>query len=266
MSLSGQVAIVTGAASGIGRALSRALAARGARVVVTDINGEGAETVARDLGAGASAHRVDVCDADAVQRLVVDTRTSCGRIDYIFNNAGIAVLGEVLDTPLEDWYRVFDINVRGVVHGIAAAYPLMVEQGHGHIVNIASVAGLIPAPGLTAYAGTKHAVVGISKSLRIEAAQYGVNVSAVCPGFVKTNIVAHASVRGMEREDAASVPPFWYDVDDCARDILAGVARNAGIIVVTGHAKQFYRLSRFAPRVMDWLAAVTVRRRQRANR
>lgn len=266
MKMAGKIAIVTGGASGIGEALCKELAAAGARVIVADIDGDGASRVAGALGATATAHELDVCDADAVQALVIETASQHGQLDYMFNNAGIAVIGEVLDTPLEDWYRVFDINVRGVVHGIAAAYPLMVEQGHGHIVNTASLAGLIPSPGLVAYAGTKHAVVGISRSLRIEAAQHGVRVSAVCPGFVKTGIVTNASLHGMDLDEAERLPPFWYGADDCARDALAGVARNQAVIVVTGHGKQLYRLSKYAPRLLEWVARKGMARRLKQRR
>ena len=97
---------------------------------------------------------------------------------------------------LDDWYQLFDVNVRGVVHGIHAAYPLMIAQGHGHIVNTASVSGLIPSPGMGAYSATKHAVVGLSRALRVEAAQHGVKVTAVCPGLVQTPIVEHMKISG----------------------------------------------------------------------
>jgi NAD(P)-dependent dehydrogenase (short-subunit alcohol dehydrogenase family) len=262
MSFAGKIAIVTGGASGIGRALCTQLIERGAHVTVADVDGDGATQVADELGHGAVPAAVDVRDAGAVEALVADTAGARGRIDYLFNNAGIAVIGPMVDNSADDWDRIIDINLRGVVHGVRAAYPRMIEQGGGHIVNTASVAGLIPSPGLVAYAATKHAVVGLSRSLRIEARAHGVNVSVVCPGFIKTNIVDNATVRGMDRDQADAPVPFWYPVDKCARDILRGVARNDGVIVVSGHGKQLYRLSRYAPRLLDAIGRFAMRRQQ----
>lgn len=251
MSFADSVAIVTGGASGIGLALGQELRRRGARVVVVDIDKDAAERVAEELGG--DAHGVDVCDRDAVGDMVSHTREKHGRIDYIFNNAGIAVGGEVRHTPMESWYRVLDVNLRGVVHGVDAAYPIFIEQGFGHIVNTASIAGLIPCPGLVAYSASKHAVVGLSTGLRAEAARYGVRVSAVCPGFVKTQIMDNAAVHGISREKAQSGIP-WTDVDDCAREILDGVARNKAVIVVTRHGKVLSQLNRLAPSAMHWVS------------
>jgi short-subunit dehydrogenase len=112
---------------------------------------------------------------------------------------------------------------------------------------------LIPAPTLGVYAATKHAVVGLSRTMRIEAARYGVRVSAVCPGFIKTGITDNATVRGMDAEGAANAIPFWYSAQDCARDILRGVSRNDGVIVVARHAKSLHRLDRLVPAAIDWL-------------
>jgi len=171
----GRIAIVTGAASGIGQALAGALVARGDTVVVADVDKDGAERIAGDLserGPGAAtAAVVDVRDADAVQALVDQTRDRHGRLDLMVNNAGIAVGGDCRELLLAHWDRVIDVNLRGVVHGVQAAYPVMVEQGSGHIVNTASLAGLLPSPGATPYAMAKHGVVGLSLSLRAEAAR-----------------------------------------------------------------------------------------------
>src|SRR5262245_39734519 len=166
-----QVAIVTGGASGIGRALCQALAARGVTVVVADINAAGAEQVATEIcsrGGQAAAHQVDVADADSVSRLVQDTVAVHQRLDYIFNNAGIAVTADARDLGLEHWRRVIDVNLLGVIYGVQAAYPVMARQGYGHIVNTASLAGLLAYPTNLPYATTKHAVVGLSLSLRPE--------------------------------------------------------------------------------------------------
>ena len=165
------VAIITGGASGIGRALAGELAGRGCEIVIADLQIDLAEEVAgriRAAGGKAAAFKVDVTDFAAVAEVVKKTVDRAGRLDYMFNNAGIGIGGEVCDFTLEDWNRVIDVNIRGVINGVQAVYPLMINQGFGHIVNTASMAGLVPIPVLAAYTASKHAVVGLSKALRID--------------------------------------------------------------------------------------------------
>ena len=188
----GAVAIMTGGASGIGRALSEALGRRGASVVLADRQIEFAQEVAagiQERGGKASAVELDVTDFTAVDQLAQATAQAQGRLDYMFNNAGIAIGGEVRVCQIEDWDSVLNVNLHGVVNGVQAAYSVMLSQGYGHIVNTASMAGLLPMPTAVSYATTKHAVVGLSKSLRVEAASYGVRVSVLCPGFIRTPIL-----------------------------------------------------------------------------
>lgn len=257
-----KIAIVTGGASGIGRSLGKQLAEHGARVVLADRDGPGAMVVAEQicaLGGVATAVTVDVTDAAAIQALVDDTISRQGRLDYIFNNAGIAVGGEVQHLTLDDWNRVIDVNVRGVVHGVAAAYPHMIRQGFGHIVNMASAAGLGPVPGLTVYATTKHAVVGLSISLRGEAMRYGVKVSAVCPGFVDTPLLRNSPLVNVDREEAMKRLPK-RSVDDAVHEILVGVLRNRALVVVTPMAKITWRLYRYLPEwTVNFIARSSVR-------
>lgn len=250
MIYSRKVAIVTGAASGIGLALSKELHKRGAEVVMVDLQKEPLLRAAETLGCRSAV--VDVCDHEAMQKMVENEAAHHGRLDYIFNNAGILVSGTVKDTPLSDWRKVFDVNVHGVLSGIDAAYPIFIDQGFGHIVNTASIAGLIPCPGLVAYSASKHAVVGLSTGLREEAERYGVKVSVVCPGFVKTNIVEHGVSHGSSAEKIIKSVP-WTDVGDCARDILKGVAKNKAVIVVTRHGKVLTNINRYAPTASAWL-------------
>src|SRR5574341_1086121 len=180
-----KVAIVTGGASGIGRALCEDLGRRGAQIVAADINMEGAEkavTAIISAGGRAQAARLDVTKAEDVRRLVRETASKHGRLDFMFNNAGIVSIGDSRDMDLEHWQRILDVNLMGVLYGTTAAYTLMARQGFGHIVNIASSAGLIPVPLLTPYVTTKFGVVGLSHSLRLEGVRLGVKVSVVCPG------------------------------------------------------------------------------------
>jgi len=251
-----RIGIVTGGGSGIGAALSRALVARGDTVVVADIDGAAAERVASDLGERASAAKVDVRDAAAVQAVVDDTVAAHGRLDLIFNNAGIAVGGDDLELGVAHWDRIIDINLRGVVNGVQAAYPVMARQRSGSIVNTASVAGLIPVPFLSPYVAVKHAVVGMSLSLRGEAKAHNVNVTVVCPGFTDTPILDSTgpddlpkptSLReGSARESAQRMGKL-YSPDALAQDILRGVDRKKAFVVAPRQARLIWRLYRIMP-------------------
>jgi NAD(P)-dependent dehydrogenase (short-subunit alcohol dehydrogenase family) len=253
----GAVAIVTGGASGIGRALGEALAARGARVVLADLQENQAREVVEGIrakGGSATSVMLDVSDFTATRRVIDGTYEREGRLDYLFNNAGIGILGEVRYYTLEDWSRLVDVNLRGVIHGVQAAYPLMIRQGFGHIVNTASGAGLIPTPMVVGYCATKHAVVGLSTSLRIEAATAGVRVSVLCPGAVRTPALIDCGVFGRV------VQPFPRDVQQTLVDrqhpmrperfaerALNAVARNRAIIVIPSYWKVIWGLNRLSP-------------------
>lgn len=250
-----KIAIVTGAASGIGLQLASQLVACGARVWLTDINEAGLEAAAGRLDAPARA--LDVTDAAAVQAVVDEVIEAEGRVDYMFNNAGIAVIGHYEQTSLDDWNRLIDVNLRGVVHGVEAVYPHMLERRSGHIVNTSSVSGLIAAPGFTAYSATKHAVVGLSRGLRVEGARHGVQVSVICPGFIDTNMPKDADYRGVDGERARASVPF-ISPEACARQALRGVARNEGEIVVAAHAKGMVAMQRFAPRLNELIGRISV--------
>jgi NAD(P)-dependent dehydrogenase (short-subunit alcohol dehydrogenase family) len=234
------VALVTGGGSGIGRALSLELAGRGAIVHVTDINPESAQRVARECGSLATAACLDVCDGGAVSQCVEELADQHSRIDFIFNNAGIGVSGETFEIPLAAWERVVDINIRGVIHGVHAAYPIMVKQGHGHIVNTASAAGLMPVPLLTPYAMSKHAVVGLSRSLRAEAAPYGVHVNVLCPTAIDTPLLDAEQIEGLDkmpwkpdfRRYLSSMAGPPYPAHKLATEALDAISRNEGIIVI----------------------------------
>lgn len=186
------IAIVTGAASGIGYALAEAMVRRGDTVVMTgrrDTINTAAQLADRAGPGTATAEIVDVRDASAVQRTVAGAVDRHGRLDILVNNAGVGVGGYTHELSLDHWERAIDVNIRGVVHGVHAAYPHMMAQRSGHILNVASVAGLIPGVLLAPYAMSKHAVVGLSMSLRGEAVEHGVRVSALCPGVVETPIL-----------------------------------------------------------------------------
>src|SRR5438445_8070538 len=190
----GKTALITGGASGIGRAIGAQLVAVGGRVILADIDGQAGERAASELAAAAASgsieyRRVDVCDEAAFRSVVDEVAERSGGLDLLFNNAGIVMGGPTDELTNAHWDRIIDVNIRGVVNGVLAAYPRMVDQGHGHIVNTASGAGLAAPPFVTAYAMTKHAVVGLSTGLRAEAALHGVRVSVLCPGSIETPIL-----------------------------------------------------------------------------
>jgi short-subunit dehydrogenase len=172
----------------------------------------------------------------------------------MFNNAGIVIGGYVNQYVIEDWNQVVDINLRGVINGIQAAYRMMITQGFGHIVNTASMAGLMPGPGNVAYTTTKYAVVGLSKSLRAEAAEVGIRVSVLCPGAVRTPILEGGGKYGKMLID---IPPeqmrrMWEKLKPMfpnvfAEKVLNSVARNKAIIIVPSWWKLFWWMNRLSP-------------------
>jgi NAD(P)-dependent dehydrogenase (short-subunit alcohol dehydrogenase family) len=255
----GKQAIVTGAGSGIGAALCRALAAAGADVLCTDIDGDAAaKTAAALAGAGsARAATLDVTDAATVQAAVDDVVARTGRLDLMFNNAGIAWGGDTELLTLDQWNAIIDVNIRGVVHGVAAAYPVMLRQGHGHIVNTASMAGLTAAGQITSYVMTKHAVVGLSLALRSEAVSRGVGVLAVCPAAVETPILDKGAIGGFVGRDyylRGQGMKTAYDPERLARDTLKAIERNKALLVVPKRAHASWLFARVAPGLLQRLS------------
>jgi NAD(P)-dependent dehydrogenase (short-subunit alcohol dehydrogenase family) len=249
-----KVAIVTGGASGIGRALCLELARRGAEVVAADIDLSRARIVADEVlqsGGRAQAEEVDVAEEAGMNELV--GKVSEHRpIDYLFNNAGISVTGDFRDIPMAEWKRVVDVNLWGVIHGCSAVYPLMVRQGRGHIVNMASLSGLLPFPTNVPYSTTKHAIVGLTLSLRAEAADLGVRVSLVCPGYVQTGMFEATPVLNAPKEEMLrKMPANLMKAEQAARRILAGVERNEAMIVFPATARVLWWLYRMMPASMS---------------
>ena len=265
------VALITGAGSGIGRALTLLLAERGVTVVASDRDLRRAEET-RQLAEGVKGdvecEELDVTNATAVATMVQAAQTRHGRIDYLFNNAGIAVAGEVQNVSLEDWNAVLDVNLHGVVHGVVAAYGIMAEQGFGHIVNTASIEGLAPFPGTVSYVASKHAVVGLSTALRAEGADLGVRVSAVCPGLILTRIFKDTKYVGLERDEVLEAIPEWMgvDPDECAKRIMRGVDRNRSIIPITGFAWVLWILMRLSPNLVLGMMQRNLRRGRAQDR
>ena len=260
-----KIAIVTGGGSGIGAALCEELGRSGAVVVAADINMEGAQQVAASIngsGGRARAAHLDVTQADVVRQLVTDTAAEHGRLDFMFNNAGIAVGGEFLDINLDHWRRVVDVDLWGVVNGSIVAYSLMAKQGFGHIVNTASLAGLIPCPMNTPYCASKFGVVGFTKSIRREGAAFGVKASVVCPGVVQTPILDNSPLLNVDREKLeAKLKGKIRTVDpaDAARVILRGVAKNRAIIIFPFPARFIWWMYRLHPSLSAFFENMLIR-------
>jgi NAD(P)-dependent dehydrogenase (short-subunit alcohol dehydrogenase family) len=253
-----RVAIVTGGASGIGRALAGALIARGDTVLVADLAGDAAKATAEALtgrGPGtAVVAELDVRDAAAVEALVASAYDDYGRLDLMVNNAGIAVGGTVEEMTLDHWNRSIDVNLRGVVHGVHAAYPRMKQRRTGQILNTASLAGLTEPPMMAPYTATKHAVVGLTLSLRAEAARHGVRVSVLCPGFVDTPLLDHANpdlpqteAGRNARASAVRIQRRLYSAESLAGDIVRGLDRDRAVIVAPLSARLAWYANRFVP-------------------
>jgi NAD(P)-dependent dehydrogenase (short-subunit alcohol dehydrogenase family) len=246
-------AVVTGAGSGLGRALALDLAGRGAAVVVSDIDSAGAEATGRllrDGGARAEVIPCDVTDRNAVFELVDQTEARLGGIDLIANNAGVAVGGPFDEISIEDWRWAVDINLWGVVYGCQAALPKMKAQRRGYILNVASAAGLLSPPAMSAYNVTKAGVVSLSETLYAEYKSVGIHTTVVCPTFFKTNIIGAGRGATTDKEDAQI--RRWMErskvqAPDVARAAIDGVRDGRLYVQPMRDGRMAWRLKRAHP-------------------
>jgi NAD(P)-dependent dehydrogenase (short-subunit alcohol dehydrogenase family) len=275
-----QVSIVTGGASGIGLALGTALVHRGWHVVLADLQDvaakEHADRLTRTGPGSAVGVHVDVRDAEAVARLVEATRSEHGQLDLMVNNAGIGIGGEPEELELVHWDTIIDTNLRGVIHGCRAAYPVMLRQGHGQILNVASSAGLIPSPGQMApYAATKFAVVGLSHALRAAGADRGIRVSVLCPGWIDTPLLdgawpadlpippSMASSPSM-REGLVQAGVRIYPANRLAEETLRGLERDKAVLVIPREWHRNWVLFRLVPGLLEGKAVQMTRAMRKA--
>lgn len=197
--LAGKVAFVTGAGRGMGRAIAERLAQEGAKVAVTDADGDTAATTAALIGDRATAWRVDVTDPASVEAGVAETLAALGPIDVLVNNAGWDKMAPFLETDAELWDRIIDINLKGTLHCAKAVLPKMVERGAGRVVNISSDAGRVGSSGEAVYSAAKAGIIGFTKTLAREVAAYGITVNVVCPGPTATPLLDELIGQGNER-------------------------------------------------------------------
>ena len=244
-----KIVLVTGGGSGIGRGLCLELSAAGATVICTDIDTDkAAETVSLAGRSNITALKLDVAQLAYVENTIAGTIARYGRLDLIFNNAGIAISGEIRDLSIDDWKKIIDINFYGVLYGSQTAYGYMLKQGSGQIVNIASAAGLVDYLALMVpYSVTKHAVVNYTKILRLEAKALGIKVNAVCPGFISTSIGKNAILPNSNQswhDNTVNMVANGISIDKAVNHILKGVAANKEVIIFPFQAKAVYFFTR----------------------
>ncbi|MGV0626360.1 SDR family NAD(P)-dependent oxidoreductase [Mycolicibacter minnesotensis] len=251
----GKVAVITGAGSGIGRALALELARAGAKLALSDVDAEGlAQTVAEAtaLGAQVKSDRLDVTEREAFLAYAEDVKEHFGKVNQIYNNAGIAFSGDIEVSPFKDIERVMDVDFWGVVNGTKAFLPHLIDSGDGHVINISSLFGLLAIPGQGAYNAAKFAVRGFTEALRQEMviAKHPVKVTTVHPGGIKTAIARNATT--VEGKDAAAMADFFdrrlaaTTAEAAARTILKGVKKNQARVLIGNDA-----------RVLDLLVRIT---------
>jgi short-subunit dehydrogenase len=266
-----KVVVITGAAHGLGEATARAFAARGARLALCDIDGEGLQRVKGELealGVEVLTRIVDVTQPQQFQEFSARVYKEFGQVDVLVNNAGVVLAGRMEDMTLEDWKWIVDINIWGVVHGTHFFYPRMARRGSGHIVNIASAAGLIPLTLLSAYSGTKSAVVSMTRVWRAEGALHGVGFTAVCPGVMNTNIANSVRIRTGTEFKKISPPgekvnrllaSKRYDPANVAEAVVRAVEKNKSVVPVGIETRAFDLVDRLSRRFVDFVLKTSAR-------
>jgi NAD(P)-dependent dehydrogenase (short-subunit alcohol dehydrogenase family) len=270
--LSGKIVIVTGAGSGLGKTISEYFAKRGASIVVTDINLSSANETLNQIkqeGGDGIALCVDVGDPKAVDEMISKTIDQYGRIDFLFNNAGAAIGGEFKDMTLENWQKMMNVNFWGIVYACIGVYPIMIKQGSGHIINVSSFAGLMPGGLMSSYSTSKYAAVGFTLNLRSEARQYGIWVSALCPGYLETPMHESALIvteyykkhdeKYLQKKHNYSTP------EDCINHMMRGVLKNKCIIVSPRKQIPFWWLNRLFPSLGPWIWFKVIQRIKKKN-
>lgn len=236
--------LVTGGASGLGLALATAMAARGDRVLASDVAGERPGA----LPAGIDYRRLDVRSDDDWAAALTYVRESLGGLDLLVNNAGVAGGGRIDVATMDEWHRIVDINLLGVVRGCRTFTPLMKAQGGGHIVNTASLAGLVHAPAMSAYNAVKAGVVAVSETLSAELAPHGITVSVVCPSFFRTNLTTSFEGADVEVEDSGKrmVSRARRSADEVAATVIRGIDAGRDVILTDIDGQIGWRVKRFA--------------------
>lgn len=257
--------LITGAASGIGRALAGAFAAEGADLVLADIDGEGLDETARALeGAGVRVvcARADISRLEEVKALAGKAADDLGGVDVLVNNAGVCQVAAMEDLEIEDWTAMIGVNLWGAVGLVHYLLPQMIKAGSGHIVNIASGAGLVGFPNMVPYSTTKFAMVGFSEALTAELAGYNIRVTAVCPGVISTPIIRKSEIRGFNnvQQRRNTVHAIGMSPEKAARIIVRAVMKDKPLLVLTAPMKILWFMKRLSPGLARLLAGALARR------
>lgn len=247
----GKVCIITGAASGLGLEISRQLLQYGAYVCLADVDQKGLQDAQLHFQAYSANLLVvpfDATDQTQITELISNVLKWAGTIDFMFNNAGIGGSLAIEKATNEHWERIINLNLWSVIHCIEAVLPTMLEKRSGHIINTASISGLIPVPGQALYNTTKFAIVGLSESLRLELASKGIHVSVICPGPFVSKIWGKPILG-----ESADIPPPVHatSVEEIANDTLHAVVNNPGIVVTPRAEKRNWKLHRWLPSLIE---------------
>lgn len=262
----GQRIFITGGASGLGRALAERYAREGARILIGDLDTARCKAVLDsilELGGSGQAIACNVTKEEDLQAAAAWLQKNWGGVDIVFNNAGVAQAGRIDDVPLSDWQWIVDINLLGVVRGCKAFAPMLRKQRSGHIVNVASMAGLIHLPAMSAYNATKAAVVALSETLYAELADDGVAVSVVCPAFFRTNLAATMRTTDprLEQTTRKLVERSRHSAEGVAEKVFRGVRARDFHILTHSDSIAAWRLKRYLPyRAFQRLMAAQVRK------
>lgn len=262
-------AVVTGAGSGLGRAFCHEIARRGGRVIVSDIDLEAARKTAAEIGAPEShAIACDVSLLEDVERLAEAADALLGGSDLIINNAGVAVAGRIGEIPIADWQWIVGVNLWGVIHGCHAFVPRFRRQGSGHVLNVASTAGLIAAPMMSPYNVTKSGVVALSEALFSELRAEHIGVTVLCPTFFRTNIMAAARLTGEEAMSGAAaglMDAAKIQAADVARIALDAANRSALYVLPHRDGRMMWRFKRLVPGTFHRMIPRLMNLRRRAS-
>jgi NAD(P)-dependent dehydrogenase (short-subunit alcohol dehydrogenase family) len=250
----GKIALVTGAASGIGRALALRLAQEGAQLFLLDVDGRGLGEVvsaARQYGVEVKGVRCDVTQPDQVDRCIDRLLSSWGHVDILVNNAGVTYYGHSHHMSAEHWGQLLAVNLHGPIHFTRRLLPALLSRPEGHILNVASICGLVGMGRVAAYTTSKFALVGFSESLRAEYGRRGLGITAFCPGLVDTKLFASAS-RGEDRRENKRPPKFLLvSPEKIANRAVKAIYRNQAVVVMQPYARLLYATKRFSPWILD---------------
>ena len=250
-----KIVVIAGGASGMGEQVALQLYKNAQKVIILDRNKEAGERTKAESAGVIQFEYIEMTHAGEVLHTLRQINKEYGSIDYFFNFAGSFLGGEIRDTPIEHWHKIMETNLQPIINGTVAAYELMRKNGHGHIINVASAAGLFPVPAMGIYGGSKHAVVGLTAGLRLEAKSLNIDVSLICPTIVETPLYDTALYDGLDKPKALELLKHQIKVqqpDMAAKRIITGVRKNKFIIHTSFSTRIAWLLYRISPSLYIW--------------